>query len=65
MLETLVLIGGESPSVESAMTTAFTNIASQIQSTASSVAPIALGVVGIGIVIGFGIKLYKRITNKG
>lgn len=61
----LFLLGSESPSVESAMTTAFTNIASQIQSTATSVAPIALGVVGIGIVIGFGIKLYKRITNKG
>lgn len=60
----LMLLGSESPTVESALTTAFTQIASQIQNTATSVAPIALGVIGIGIVIGFGIKLYKRITNK-
>lgn len=58
-----VLLGGEA-TVESAMTTAFTNIASQLQSVATSVAPIALGIIGISTVVIFGIKLYKRITNK-
>lgn len=59
----LTLIG-ETPTVESALTTAFTNIASQLQSVATSVAPIALGIIGISTVVIFGIKLYKRITNK-
>lgn len=59
-----VLLGSESPTVESALTTAFTNIASQLQSVATSVAPIALGIIGISTVVIFGIKLYKRITNK-
>lgn len=59
-----VLLGGEATTVESAMTTAFTNIASQLQSVATSVAPIALGIIGISTVVIFGIKLYKRITNK-
>lgn len=55
---------GETPSVESALTTAFTTIASQLQSVATSVAPIALGIIGISTVVLFGIKLYKRITNR-
>jgi len=63
MPELFVLIG-ETPSVESALTTAFTQIASQLQSVATSVAPIALGIIGVSTVIVFGIKLYKRITNK-
>lgn len=55
---------GESPTVESALTTAFTTIASQLSSVATSVAPIALGIIGISTVVIFGIKLYKRITNR-
>lgn len=58
------LIGEGGASVESALTTTFTNIASQLQSVAVSVAPIALGIIGISTVLIFGIKLYKRITNK-
>lgn len=59
------LIGnGGTGTVESALTTAFTTIASQLQSVAVSVAPIALGIIGISTVVIFGIKLYKRITNK-
>lgn len=58
------LIGEGGSSVESALTTTFTNIASQLQSVAVSVAPIALGIIGISTVVIFGIKLYKRITNK-
>ena len=58
-----VLIGGEA-TIESALTSTFTTIASQLQSVAVSVAPIALGIIGISTVVVFGIKLYKRITNK-
>lgn len=58
------LIGEGGSSVESALTTAFTTIASQLQSVAVSVAPIALGIIGVSTVVIFGIKLYKRITNK-
>lgn len=50
--------------MESALTTAFTSITSDLTSVATSVAPIALGVIGLSLVVGFGIKMYKRITQK-
>ena len=50
--------------IETALTTAFTSIASDLESVITSVAPIALGVVGFGIVLTFGVKWFKRITNK-
>lgn len=50
--------------IQSALTTAFTEISTNLQTTITNVAPIALGVVGFGIVISFGVKWFKRITNK-
>lgn len=50
--------------MESALTTAFTSITSDLTSVATSVAPIALGVIGLSLVVIFGIKMYKRITQK-
>lgn len=50
--------------IETALTTAFTSIAGDLESVITSVAPIALGVVGFGIVLTFGVKWFKRITNK-
>lgn len=55
--------GGMS-AIQSALTTAFTDISTNLQTTITNVAPIALGVVGFGIVITFGVKWFKRITNK-
>lgn len=50
--------------MESALSTAFTSITSDLTSVATTVAPIALGVIGLSLVVIFGIKMYKRITQK-
>lgn len=46
--------------VISALTTAFTSIASDFTSTVTAVLPIALGVVGMIMVVRFGIRFFKR-----
>jgi hypothetical protein len=50
--------------VQSALTTAFTSIAGDVSSALTSILPIALGVLGVGIVVMVGIKFFKRITNR-
>lgn len=62
----LVALGEGTPAsaIQTALTTAFTSIAGDLETTITNVAPIALGVVGFGIVITFGVKWFKRITNK-
>lgn len=50
--------------IETALTTAFTSITADLTSVATSVAPIALSVIGLSLVVIFGIKMFKRITNK-
>lgn len=50
--------------INSALTTAFTGVVSDITSGITSVLPIALGLVGTVMVIMFGIKIFKKITNK-
>ena len=59
-----MLMTSEPSAIQSALTTAFTSITSDLTSTATSVAPIALGVIGLSLVVIFGIKMFKRITNK-
>lgn len=49
----------------SAVTSAMTSVANDMTSTATSLIPIALGVVGIAMVVIFGIKIFKRIANRG
>ena len=51
-------------SVITALSTAFTTIAGNISSVLTTVAPIALTIVGAGMVLTFGIKWFKRLTNK-
>lgn len=66
--EILSMIGGEggsvSSSVISALQTAFTSIASDLISVITIIAPIALGIVGAGLVLVFGVKWFKKLTNK-
>lgn len=50
--------------VQTALTTAFTSIATNLETAVSNMLPVALGVVGLGMVIVFGVKWFKRITNK-
>ncbi|MBD5531704.1 MAG: hypothetical protein HDQ98_05810 [Lachnospiraceae bacterium] len=49
----------------SAVTAALTSTASQMGSMVVTVVPIALGVVAGIMVVNFGVKLFKRLTNKG
>lgn len=56
--------GSGASSVVSTLSTAFQTIASDLTSTITTIAPIALGIVGSGIVLIFGVKWFKRLTNK-
>lgn len=50
--------------IVNALSTAFTSIASDLTSVITTIAPIALGIVGAGMVLVFGVKWFKRLTNK-
>ena len=63
-----VLLGGTTSTpmenIQSALSTAFSEISTNLSTTVTSILPIALGIVGMGIVIVFGVKWFKRLTNK-
>lgn len=56
--------GSASSSVVSALSTAFQTIASDLTSVITTIAPIALSIVGAGMILVFGVKWFKRLTNK-
>ena len=56
--------GGGSGTGGTAVVSAMTGVANDMTSTATSIIPIALGVVGISMVVVFGIKIFKKIYNK-
>lgn len=56
--------GSGTSAIVTALTTAFTSITSDIQSAFTSILPIALGVLGFGIVVTLGIKMFKKIVGK-
>lgn len=56
--------GSASSSAVTAMSSAFTTIAGDMTSTLTTILPIALGVVGLGIVIKFGVKWFQRLSSK-
>lgn len=51
-------------SIADALTTALQTAITETMSMIGSLLPIALGLVTAGIVIGYGIKLIKRVTGK-
>lgn len=51
--------------VVTAMTTAFSSIVTSLESALASIAPLAIPLVGIGLVVTIGIGLFKKISNKG
>lgn len=57
-----VLMTGETPvsSVQTALTTGFTSIAGDMQTTITNVLPVILGVVGLVLVVNFAIKFFRR-----
>ena len=56
--------GGSMASVESAMTTSFTSVGSSMTGMVGKVLPIALPVMGALLLVGFGIKAFKKVANK-
>lgn len=55
--------GGSVSSIQTALTTAFTQIASDFSTTISNVLPVALGITGMIMVIRFGISLFRRLAK--
>lgn len=47
-----------------AVVTAMTGVAGDMTATGTAILPIALGVVGLAIVVVFGIKIFKKVVNK-
>lgn len=47
----------------SAVTSAMTTVANDMVATGNSIIPIALGVVGLAIVVVFGIRMFKKIAK--
>lgn len=56
--------GGGLSTVESALTSSFTSVGSSMTSMVSTILPIALPVMGALLLVSFGIKAFKRVTNK-
>lgn len=48
----------------SALTTAMTSVKTDFFSALTSILPVALAIVGAGLVIVLGVKYFKRIANK-
>lgn len=51
-------------SVETALTTSFTSIGSSMTSLVGKILPVALPIMGALVLVGFGIKAFKKVTNK-
>lgn len=56
--------GEGSGTANSAVTSAVTTMANDMIATGNAVVPIALGVVGIALVVVFGIRIFKKVVNK-
>lgn len=50
--------------VETALTTSFTSIGSSMISVVGKILPIALPIMGALLLVGFGIKAFKKVANK-
>lgn len=53
-----------SSGVTSAMTTAFSTIAGDAMSMISSVLPVVLPILGAIVLIGIGIKVFRKVTGR-
>lgn len=62
-----VLASGETSaltSVETALTTSFTSVGTAMTGLVAKILPIALPVMGALLLVGFGIKAFKKVANK-
>lgn len=51
-------------SVETALTTSFTSIGSSMTSVVGKILPVSLPIMGALLLVGFGIKAFKKVANK-
>lgn len=51
-------------SVTTALTTALTSTATGITDALAKIAPVALPIIGIGLVVTIGVKFFKKIASK-
>ena len=51
-------------SVETALESSFTSIGSSMTSVVGKILPIALPIMGALLLVGFGIKAFKKVANK-
>ena len=51
-------------SVETALTTSFTSVGSSMTRLVGKILPIALPIMGALLLVGFGIKAFKKVANK-
>lgn len=63
-LYSLVAIATSTPTISETLSTGLTSVASEMTSMIQTMLPIALGVVGVGLAVTFGIKYFKKLTNK-
>lgn len=54
----------EGTTVSAALGTAFTTVASDCLSAITTILPIALPVLGALVVVGIGIKIFKKVTGR-
>ena len=64
-LITCMAVFAESPSgtANSAVTGAMTTVANDMIATGNAIIPIALTVVGIALVVVFGVKMFKKVAK--
>lgn len=60
----MIAEAGTYDAITSALTTAAQNVASSALSAIAGVVPIALTVMGAGVVIAVGIKVFKTVVRK-
>lgn len=58
------VMAADSGSANQAVVTAMTGVASDMISTGTAILPVALGVVGLILVVTFGIKIFKGVAKK-
>lgn len=59
-----VLAFAESSTPAATMTTAFTTVQSDFNSTVTAIAPIAVGIVGVFLVWKLGVRFFKSIAGR-
>lgn len=58
------VLAQESGTANSAVVSAMTTAANDMTATATSIIPVALGVLTLGLVVVFGIRMFKKVSGQ-